>query len=109
MILWIGNDNLISLVDLVDQSGGDDATPTPVTTATVTAQIKDAAGANVGSAITLSYIVGTDSDYEGVAPDDLALTDNARYTVEVTADDGMNRKAVWSVAAVAAVRSGFAV
>jgi hypothetical protein len=104
MIFWVGNDNLIRLVDLVDQIGGDEATPAAVLTATVTAQIKNAAGTNVGTAITLAFVTGTNGDYEGVAADTLALVDGADYTVEVTADDGPNRRGFWVVEAKALKR-----
>ena len=105
LTLWTGNDNLLRMTDLVDQLGGDEATPTPVTSATVTAQIKDNAGSNVGGAIALTYVAGTDSDYEGTAEDTLALTANEEYSVEITADDGPGRRAFWVVHAVARVRT----
>jgi hypothetical protein len=102
--LWIKNDNLVRLLDLVDQSGGNEATPSDVTSATVTAQIKNSTGENVGSAITLSYVTDTNSDYEGVAPDTLSLTHGEEYTVEVTADDGPDRRGFWVLRALALTR-----
>lgn len=104
-VLWIGNDNLIRVTDLVAQSGGDEAVAVNVTTATVTAQIKDSAAAAVGSPITLAYQAGTDGDYEGIAPDTLSLTAHANYTIEITADDGPNRRAFWLLQAVALYRT----
>lgn len=104
MIFWVGNDNLVRVLNLVSQLGGDDAALVPVTSATITGQIKDTAGANVGSAITLSYVAGSDSDYEGLVSDVTALTDGTAYTLEVTADDGTDRLAFWVIEVLALAR-----
>ena len=95
-VKYIGSDVLARLSGLKDSSTGG-----WVNTATVTGQVKDQAGANVGGAITFSYLASSNGNYEGLLPDDLGLTEHVNYVLEVTADDGVGRKAFWKVAFVA--------
>ena len=84
--LWIGNDNVleVSVRDVVAQEWeGDDCT--------VTATLKDSAGATVtGSAITLVYVEDSSGRFRGTFLSTLALTANRAYTamVEVETPDG---------------------
>lgn len=103
--LYVGSDNLIRVVNLKDLSGGDDAPDSPVTTATISAQIKDSSGADIGPAISLSFVAGTNGDYEGIADDTLSLVANSGYTIEVTVDDGLGRHAFWTAQARAVTRA----
>ncbi len=91
--LFVGNDNWIYVDGLVSKSLSGD---TFENSATVTAQVKDLSGANIGSAVTLSYIAASNGDYEGTIPDTLAITAGVVYQVEVTADAGAGKKAVWT-------------
>ena len=99
-----GSDNLLKLSDLTDvsQQGS-----TVINTATVTANVRNAAtDAVVVGPITLDFISGSTGDYEGVLTDVQAdgLTVNSSYMLEVVADDGVNRKRTWR--AVARVLAG---
>ncbi len=91
-ILLYKNDNLIEVDELKDEVAG-----TFLLTATVTAVLKDAAGATIGSSITLTFVAGSDGKYQGNVPDDLAVSLGDRGTAEITADDGANKRAFWIV------------
>lgn len=82
-VLLFKNDNLIEVDELKDEVSGDF-----LLTATVTAVLKDAAGATIGSSITLTFVAGSDGRYQGNIPDDLAVSLGDRITAEITADGG---------------------
>ena len=96
MIWYDGNSMLIRIADLKDQRGGDESSGTDVTTATISVQLKDLAGANVGSAFACTYVAGTDGDYEGIADKALGHVVNQEYVAEVTVTDGPGRDAFWT-------------
>lgn len=58
--LYIGSDNTLKVDALRDV---DDAY---VNDATVAGQVKDAAGVNVGSSISLSYVAASNGNYRGI-------------------------------------------
>lgn len=86
LIVFFGNDNFLELT-LTDSVLG-----TAITGATVTAVFKDSDGTPIAglNPITLTYV--TAGLYRGLVPDDATLTEGDRVTVEITADDGANRK-----------------
>lgn len=88
--VFVSNDNIVNLIGLQDSE-----TDVYVNTATVTAQVKDATDNNVGSSISLSFTSGSNGDYAGLIPDDLGLTKDAWYEIEVTANDGAGRLGFW--------------
>jgi hypothetical protein len=96
-ILWLASDNIVRLTSLRELAEGGGY----VASATVTAQIQDSQGTPVGSSIALTYVPGSNGDYEGVAADDLALVEQDAYTITVVADDGPGRKRTWILGAVA--------
>jgi hypothetical protein len=100
-VLWISNDNLIRLLNLKDTSGGDDVAGTAVTTATVTAVVKDSADTTVDT-VSLTFQAGTNGDYEGILADTTSLTEGAKYSIEITADDGADRRGFWTMQGIIA-------
>lgn len=80
---WLETDNVIVLPgvkDPVDETYVDDAT--------ITGQLQDADGNNVGSVINFSYLSGTDGEYYGIIPDDVGLSDGETYTLVLTLERG---------------------
>jgi hypothetical protein len=57
-------------------------------TLTVTAQLYTSAGVAVGSAVTLAYVTGSQGDFQGTLPADLAITVDEWYELEVYLDGG---------------------
>ena len=100
-VIFLGSDHLVRVLNLRAFMGGDDAIPTEVVTATVTAQVKDVNGVPVGSPIALTYQPGTNGDYEGVVPYTLSFVNHATYTIEIVADDGPGRRRLWVLEAEA--------
>ena len=94
-VLLYKNDNLIEVDELKDEVSGDF-----LNLATVTAVLKDAAGATIGSSITLTFVAGSNGKYQGNVPDDLAVSLGDRITAEITADDGTDKRAFWIVGLV---------
>ncbi len=94
-ILLYKNDNLIEVDELKDEVAG-----TFLNAATVTAVLKDSAGATIGSSITLTFVSGSNGKYQGNVPDDLAVNLGDRITAEITADDGADKRAFWVVGLV---------
>ena len=58
--------------------------------ATVSAQLKDYSGDNVGSSVTLSYQAATDGNYKGVidAAVTALMTESHTYYIEITITSG---------------------
>ncbi len=82
-VLLYKNDNLIEVDELKDEVAG-----TFLNAATVTAVLKDSAGALIGSSITLTYVTSSNGKYQGNIPDDLVVSLGDRITAEITADGG---------------------
>lgn len=97
--IYLANDNLLQLFGLKDER-----TNTFVSSATVTAQLKDAAGVAVGSPMTLTHVAGSNGDYAGIIPDTTALVAGASYTAEITADNGADQRGFWKLALLAVER-----
>jgi len=89
-VLLFKNDNLIEVDELKDEVAG-----TFLNAATVTAVLKDAAGATIGSSITLAFVSGSDGKYQGNIPDNLAVSLGDRITAEITADAGIDKQFFW--------------
>lgn len=82
-IAFLNNDNLLQLKGLQKNSDGSYAN-----TATVTANIKDAAGVLVtgaGSPLTLTYVAASNGVYQGTVPFAAAFADDTTYYAEITA------------------------
>jgi len=89
-------DGMLRLIELVDQSVAPGATPTPVLSATVTANVYDADDAVIVGPLVLTQIGATNS-YEILFSDtnsDL-LTLERDYDLQIEADDGANRRRVF--------------
>lgn len=84
-VISIGSDNLVRLDVLTNASTG-----AYVNNATVTFTLKDANGNVVAglSGVAMPYVSGQNGRYEGTIPNGTALTQNALYTIEVTATSG---------------------
>ena len=83
--IYINEDNDVVLSGVRESYSGD-----YVTSATVTADLKNQYGTAVASAVSLSYVSGTDGDYRGTIDKDsvASLTAGEDYYVEVTVTAG---------------------
>jgi len=82
-IIWIANDNLLRLRGLKNTKTG-----AYENSATVTARVVNAAGADVSGQswpVTLTYVPSSNGDYDATLEDALVLTDETQYTVKVWA------------------------
>lgn len=94
MTVYRGSDMLLEVEGLTDEASGD-----IVNTATVSATLKDAAGATVAGETwpkTMPYVANTSGVYRALLPATLVLAANARYTAEITALYN-GYKAFWTV------------
>ena len=99
MQIYIDNDNVLVVDGLKDV-----VAEVYVNAATVTAQVKTAAGANVGGALTLAFVAGSRGRYRATLDEELALEDQTAYEVHIDADAGSDLKAHWEVPATAVIR-----
>lgn len=99
MQIYIGNDNALVVDGLKDI-----VADVYVNAATVTAQVKTTAGANVGGALALAYVIGSHDRYRATLEEDLPLEDQTAYEVHIDADAGSDLKAHWEPPATAVIR-----
>lgn len=79
--LWIGSTNMVEWVDMEHA-----ASDSPRNDGTVTAVVKDSAGATVaGSSTAMSYVTGTNGLYRGYIASTISLTEGSTYYLEITA------------------------
>lgn len=97
--IYIGNDNVLTMDGLKDV-----VTDAFLNAATVTAQLKTAEGADVGGALTLSYVAESRGRYRATIEDDLALIDQTAYQVHIDVDAGADLRAHWEVPVTAITR-----
>lgn len=89
MTAFVANTNLLELSGLQDAI--DDSY---INDATVTATLKDSAGADVGGItwpLTLAYVDGSDGDYRAVLVAALELANRGHYTAVIEVDAGEDR------------------
>lgn len=108
MTIYYQNDNLVVIKDMYDPWASSGAGEY-ISSGTVTAQIKDTAGTNVGSAITMSYYSQrggvTGHWWVGVIEEDVALTVDTDYDVVVSAAASSDRVGKWTQRHRVALRS----
>lgn len=99
MEIYIGNDNLIT-VDKLQNA----ATEAYITSGTVTAQLEQEDGTDIGSLITLSY-VSVSGKWRGTIQDTVSLTaqDSIRVVIDVDAGSGLIGH--WEVPATVLIRT----
>lgn len=80
--LLIGNTNDVQIVGL--QNNDDDSF---INDATCVLELLDSSGNGVSGAtnISMDYVAGSDGNYEGAIPHSVSLTEDAEYTIHVTA------------------------
>ena len=87
--LYIGEDNIVVWGDPAIPGSGlyDPVVGSFLNSATMTFTLKNSAGTAVtlATAISMTYITGTNGCYSGVLEDGVSLTENAVYYLEVTA------------------------
>lgn len=98
-ILYVGNDNAIVHDRTVGGCAGE-----YVNDATLTAQVKDSEGSNVGSAVPLDYVADSNGKYCGTLPDTLPLTAGDQYTVVIDGSSPTAGNLHREIPAVALVR-----
>lgn len=102
-VVYISNDNLITLSGLKDASEGGDY----INNAIVEVTLLDSDGNEVAGQswpATMSYVSGSDGIYEGILEDGLSLSVDDELTARVTVDAGSDSLAQWDVPAVARTR-----
>ena len=80
---YVGNTNLVQLNGLKDGSTG-----LFVNDATVTVTIEDSLGTPISGEtfpVTMSYVTGSNGDYEGAVSENLALVDGTTYYAVIDA------------------------
>lgn len=90
LVFFVGCDQWLYLNSLQDSDG------TAITTATVTAVVDDEDGnpvSGIDNPLTLAHVAS--GNYRGLVPDTATLSEGARLTIEITADDGAGRKGFW--------------
>lgn len=103
MKVYINNGHLLVVDELVVESA--DGTTAYANTATVTAQIKDNEAANVGTAITCTYVTASNGRYVGNIEEDVAWDLNESFSITIDADAGSDRKAQWTLPIEVLVRT----
>lgn len=87
--LYIGEDNVVFWGDPDTLKDGlyDRVSGAFINDATMTFTLKNSAGSAVSgaSAVSMTYVSGTNGVYEGVLEDGVSLTDGSTYYLEVTA------------------------
>lgn len=92
-LLYFKADNLIELLGL---RRADDETVF-LNAATVTAQIKDTSGTNIGGSITMAYVAASNGNYRGTIDDTIAVTEDTEVRAEVSANAGAGLQGFWNV------------
>lgn len=102
MAWLIGNDLVLDVTGLSDPVTG-----SYLNSATVTAVMKDAAGAELAGQtwpLTLGYVADSDGHYQGVLEDGLEMSEFGRYWIEITVDSGGDLIGFWRWSDVANYR-----
>lgn len=93
--LYIGEDNVVFWGDRDVPGSGlyDRVAGTFLNDATLTFTLKNSAGSAVSgaSAVSMTYVTGTQGVYEGVLEDGVSLTENSTYYLEITATGSGDR------------------
>ncbi len=102
-VIYINNDNLLSVSDLKNE-----ATGVYINDAAVTMTLKDSTGSEVSGQTwpaTMTYVSSSNGVYRGTLEDGLSLTEGQSYTAEITADAGSDQIANWSITMTAVKRT----
>lgn len=101
LVILIGNDNAILVPGLRAASSGE-----LLNNQTASGEVRDENNAPLASPVTfaLTYVAGSDGNYEGVIPYSAAITEGRKYIVHVNVDAGANRRGHWELPATAQVR-----
>ena len=93
--LYIGEDNVVFWGDTDIPGSGlyDTVTKSFVNDATMTFTLKNSAGSAVSgaSAVSMTYVTGSQGCYRGVLEDGVSLTENSTYYLEITATGSSDR------------------
>lgn len=98
--LYVGNTSVIELDGLADLDGDyqNDAT---VTLESLTNKVTGAAVSGVTTPLTLSYVAGSDGQYQGTIPHDAAVVAGNVYLAVVLAISAAGQRARWTERLVA--------
>lgn len=103
MTVFVANTNVLEIIGL--KSAVED---TFINDATVEVTVKDADGAEVSGQTwptAMAYVATSDGDYRAILEHDLALTDKAKYTAEISIDAGAERIGFWAYSFTAQART----
>lgn len=89
MIGWyIGSDNLVTLTGLYDQLGAAYVNDADSIIGKFFAYTDSGESAQIGSDITFSYVTASDGNYQGVLPNNTAMTQGTMYYLKITITEG---------------------
>lgn len=104
LTLYLGNDNVLTLVGLQN-----DISAAYLNAATVTVTLVDSDGTEISGEtwpLTMTYVATSDGNYRATLPDTLTgLTAADALTAKVSADGGAGLQGYWEVPVLAAVRT----
>ena len=98
-VLYRSNDHVLELRGLKNELTG-----AALNSATVTVTLVDATGAQVSGDTwpkTMSYVTSSSGNYRCTLGYALSLTEDARYTAQITANAGSGLRAYWEMECVA--------
>lgn len=81
LTLFVGNENYLKLAGLINNVTG-----LYVNDASVSIQLKDRSGTNVGTSTAMSYIAASNGDYAVTLADSLGITAGKGYVAHVDAE-----------------------
>jgi hypothetical protein len=101
--IYLSNDNLLSIEGLRNASSG-----SYMNDATSTATLKDADGNVVTGQtfpVTMTYMSGTNGNYQATLENTLSMTPNAKYTATISATSSSGLYAEWDMELTATKRT----
>lgn len=102
-MFWVDNNMILEVADLKNKLTG-----AFLNAATVTATLRDAAGATIGGQswpLTLAYVASSNGVYRATLPYDLQIEVRDRLTATISVNAGGGLRARWVLDCVAADRA----
>jgi len=101
-VLYKGNDMVLELSDLTNETTGAN-----VNDASVTVTLVDSAGIAVAGDTfpkTMTYVTGSDGLYRTTLLDTMTLTENAKYKAKISANAGDGKQGYWEKDLICKIR-----
>jgi len=100
--IYKGNDMVLELSDLTNETTGDH-----ISDATVSVTLVDSTGADVAGDVfpkTMTYVTGSDGVYRANLLDTLNLIENAKYKAKISANAGEGKQGYWEKDLICKIR-----